>query len=145
MHRLEPLPEYVNTDGLRVRQCLVNLLSNAIKFTERGYVYLNVSAKLYEGKDYISFEVEDSGVGIEKDKLNSIFDAFCRVDGSSTRKYGGTGLGLTITRKLVGLLGGAITVESEVGRGSAFTVWIPVEVNPVLETERRETSLSIER
>ena len=109
VRRTEPLPEYLSTDSLRVRQCLVNLVNNAVKFTEQGHVYLNVLKRQHKRRNYICFEVEDTGVGIEKDKLENIFDAFRQVDGSSTRKYGGTGLGLTITRKLVDLLGGMIT------------------------------------
>ncbi len=143
VHRFQPLPEYLITDGLRVRQCLINLINNAIKFTEQGHVYLNVSTRLHEGKDYLCFEVEDSGIGIEKDEMDIIFDAFSQADGSSTRKYGGTGLGLTITQRLVELLGGTLSVESEIGRGSTFTVMIPLEADSVLKTVLSTKNISV--
>lgn len=119
------LPRTIHTDSARVRQCLLNLVSNAIKFTDQGHVFVNVSREDCEGQAFIRFDVEDTGTGIEPDKLDLIFDAFTQADGSTCRKYGGTGLGLTITRRLAHLLGGKITVKSEPGKGSVFSLSIP--------------------
>ena len=117
-------------DPMRLRQVLGNLLSNAIKFTESGHVrvFLRTAAVLKEGRTEFELLVEDSGVGIPADKLEKIFDKFTQADGSITRRYGGTGLGLTITRRLVEMFGGKIWVESIEGHGSKFFVRIPLEV-----------------
>lgn len=120
----EELPQTIQTDPTRLRQCLINLINNAIKFTEQGHVYLNVSRKQKNGKMYIQFDVEDTGIGISADKQQSVFEAFVQAEGSTTRKYGGTGLGLAITRKLSTLLGGDLTVFSQPGVGSIFTLTI---------------------
>ncbi|MBE0534579.1 MAG: response regulator [Phycisphaerae bacterium] len=119
------LPEYIRTDAARVRQCLINLVSNAIKFTEKGHVFVNVSREDAKGQAVIRFDVEDTGAGIANDKLDMIFDAFTQADGSTCRKFGGTGLGLTITRRLTDLLGGTVSVTSELGTGSVFSLSIP--------------------
>ena len=119
----------VSGDPLRLRQIVTNLVSNAIKFTERGWVRVTQRAVVRDdGKTLVSIEVEDTGAGIPQDKLALIFDKFTQADSSITRKYGGTGLGLAITRKLAELHGGTIRVESEVGKGSKFTVEIPFDV-----------------
>jgi len=114
------------TDVTRVKQVIANLLSNAIKFTKPSK---NVVLKIdYDKNDKLLYiEVQDEGIGIEKNKINSIFDAFNQVDNSTTRKYGGTGLGLSISSKLVDMLGGELKVESEVGKGSKFYFIIPVK------------------
>lgn len=121
----------INSDPNRIKQILNNLLSNAVKFTERGE--LSIVAELLpakeEGKLVMRCVISDTGIGIEKRKLASLFDAFTQVDASTTRRYGGTGLGLTITKKLCELLGGEITVTSELGEGSCFVVTF--EVNKV--------------
>ena len=129
-------PSHIRTDPNRLKQCLINLAGNAIKFTEQGYVRIKASLESDSGKgaDFIRFDVKDTGIGIEKDKLESIFESFAQADGSSTRQYGGTGLGLTITRQLAGLLGGSISVASRLGEGSIFTLKIPVAGVP----EQRE-------
>lgn len=115
--------DYMVCDAHKLKQILINLLSNAIKFTdEGGSVGLSARAN---GVDFVDISVADTGIGIPKEKLASVFDAFRQLDGSTTRKYGGTGLGLNIVKKLVTLLGGKITVESEVGKGSTFTVTLP--------------------
>jgi signal transduction histidine kinase/DNA-binding NarL/FixJ family response regulator len=122
--------ETVYGDPMRLRQVISNLLSNAIKFTENGYVKLLVKV-VGEGRDgRTEFElvVEDTGVGIPADKLDKIFDKFTQADGSITRRYGGTGLGLTITRRLVEMFGGRIWVESTEGKGSRFYLRLPLEV-----------------
>jgi signal transduction histidine kinase len=126
----EALPVLV-TDRFRVKQVLLNLLSNAIKFTHEGAV--SVRTRQLEGG--VEVQVADTGIGIPADELASIFDDFRQVDQSSTREYGGTGLGLSIVRKLLGLLGGAIRVESEPGRGSVFTVTLPLRSVEVREGE----------
>ncbi len=100
----QDLPETMRSDPVRLRQCLFNLLSNAMKFTAKGHVLLRVSRKNVKSRPSIRFEVEDTGIGIPADKHNSIFDAFSQVDGSTTREYGGTGLGLMISKRLAGLL-----------------------------------------
>ena len=121
------LSERMQTDPTRVRQCLLNLVGNAIKFTKRGHVYLDIRPTEADGIACIRFDVEDTGIGIPPEKKGKIFESFTQADGSHTRKYGGTGLGLTITRSLARLLGGNLTVESQVGVGSVFTLIIPVE------------------
>ena len=114
--------KFVIGDPGRVRQILLNLLSNAIKFTEKGNVLLTVSSEeMSDGYANISVSVADSGVGIDDDKLDIIFNKFDQEDGSTTRKYGGTGLGLTICRQLCQLMGGDISVESHKGHGSVFS------------------------
>ena len=114
--------KFVIGDPGRVRQILLNLLSNAIKFTEKGNVLLTVSSEeMPGGYANISVSVADSGVGIDDDKLDIIFNKFDQEDGSTTRKYGGTGLGLTICRQLCQLMGGDISVESHKGHGSVFS------------------------
>ncbi|WP_257457400.1 response regulator [Archangium lipolyticum] len=110
--------QYVRTDALKLRQILLNLLSNAAKFTESGEVSLSVRA---EGNEAV-FTVEDTGIGIPPDQLPFIFEKFRQVDGSTTRKVGGTGLGLAIVRELSKLLGGNVSVQSTLGRGTTFTV-----------------------
>lgn len=115
-------------DPGRLRQILVNLIGNAIKFTDRGEVVLRVDvAAGSDRKDLIQFTISDTGIGIPESKLGSIFDAFSQEDSSITRRYGGTGLGLTISAKLVDALGGRIQVESAVGHGSQFHFLIPLE------------------
>lgn len=123
--RVEHQVEYnLESDKMKLEQILKNLLSNALKFTSEGYVALTVAPD--ENGTYLKFAVEDSGVGIANDKLDVVFEAFTQADGSTKRKYGGTGLGLSISRQLARLLGGEITVTSQPGKGSIFTLLIPV-------------------
>ncbi len=132
------LPEKFYTDEHRLKQVLKNLLSNALKFTENGSVSLvvkNLAIKDIGNLRHIvgngnvtsllAFSVIDTGIGIAKDKQNTIFDAFKQADGTTSRKYGGTGLGLSISREIAQLLGGFIEVESEEGKGSIFTLYLP--------------------
>jgi two-component system, sensor histidine kinase and response regulator len=116
------VPANVVGDPARVRQVLVNLVGNSLKFTDRGEIEVSVQieAQTVEGP-MIRFSVRDSGIGIPVDKQNKIFGAFSQADSSTTRKYGGTGLGLTIAGQLAGLMGGKLWVESEVGKGSIFS------------------------
>jgi signal transduction histidine kinase/DNA-binding response OmpR family regulator len=111
----------LQTDSLKVRQILVNLLSNATKFTEKGEILVTVLQK----NGMVSFSVKDSGIGIEPKNFSKVFEEFQQIDNSNTRKYKGTGLGLPISRRLALILGGDLTVDSEIGKGSTFTLTIP--------------------
>ncbi len=125
----ESAPHVVLGDPARLSQVLMNLLSNAVKFTERGSVTLTVTAaQAGDRRMSVRFAVRDTGIGIPPEKLNSIFDSFSQADAETSRKYGGTGLGLTISRTLVELQGGHIGVTSEPGRGSEFAFTVPYEV-----------------
>jgi PAS domain S-box-containing protein len=128
-YMIEPgVPATILADATRLRQILVNLLSNAIKFTHHGEVVVTLSATpLGEASCRLAFAVRDTGIGIPPQRLDDIFRSFTQVDASTTRKYGGTGLGLTISRRLAEIMGGSLTVESEVGRGSTFTAGIVAE------------------
>jgi PAS domain S-box-containing protein len=131
------LPSQFSGDPVRIRQVLVNLLGNAIKFTQQGEILVSVvpAGKVYNkhNKQYLDIEisVKDTGIGITKEKLGKIFESFTQADNSTTRKFGGTGLGLTISRSLAELMNGNLTVRSEPGRGSTFTLHIPLEVTNI--------------
>lgn len=127
--RIENRVKNMNSDSTKIRQNLLNLISNATKFTERGRVNLEVKK---EG-DYILFQVKDTGIGMTPDQLSKIFKSFTQADSSTTKKYGGTGLGLTITKEFCRMLGGEIWVESEIGRGTSFFMKLPVQA-PVTST-----------
>jgi signal transduction histidine kinase/DNA-binding response OmpR family regulator len=115
------LPTAVVGDAGRLRQILTNLVGNAIKFTEKGEVAVRVEALQVDGESaFVAFEVRDTGIGIPPDKQEQIFDAFAQADSSTTRRYGGTGLGLTIAKQLCEMMGGTIELKSEPGRGSSF-------------------------
>ena len=120
IHNLDTLPSYVNTDEKRLRQILLNLLSNAFKYTEKGSVELNISYR----NQVARFSVRDTGIGIDQDDQDRIFDPFERVQNTSSKTVSGTGLGLTISRLLAELMGGRITLSSEPGKGSEFTLQI---------------------
>ncbi|MGB9907832.1 MAG: response regulator [Candidatus Saccharicenans sp.] len=125
------LPESVIGDTSRLRQVLLNLVSNAIKFTERGEVAVEVREESRTTQDItLHFQVRDTGIGIPRDKLDSIFQPFVQADASFSRKYGGTGLGLAITSQLVSLMGGRIWAESEVGCGSTFHFTVRLGLTP---------------
>jgi signal transduction histidine kinase/CheY-like chemotaxis protein len=118
---LPDVPEYVVGDVTRIRQVMVNLLGNAVKFTQQGEVELEVTLQSRTAERlYLQFVVRDTGIGIPQDKQKMIFDAFSQADGSTTRKFGGTGLGLTISARLVEAMGGKIWVESALSKGSCF-------------------------
>jgi CheY-like chemotaxis protein len=116
------VPSQIVSDSLRLRQILINLISNAIKFTKTGEIFVGIHLldSFDDGRVEIGFEVKDTGIGIPASKLHRLFKAFSQVDSSTTRQYGGTGLGLVISEQLVKLMGGEITVESELGKGSTF-------------------------
>jgi two-component system sensor histidine kinase/response regulator len=131
------LPEIVRGDPGRLRQVLLNLVGNAVKFTEQGEVGIRLTVDEIEDKvSILHFVVSDSGVGIAPEKLDMIFDSFSQADASTTRQFGGTGLGLTISRRLVELMGGQVWVESELGAGSQFhfTVRLITETNTAAVT-----------
>ncbi len=115
------LPSMVAGDSTRLRQVLVNLVGNAVKFTEQGGVTVSISSVAEAGGHRLTFTVEDSGIGIPAERMNRLFKSFSQVDASTTRRFGGTGLGLAISSRLVELMGGEITVTTELGRGSRFT------------------------
>jgi signal transduction histidine kinase len=135
-------------DELKVRQMLLNLLSNACKFTNQGTVSLTVSRETHtastvppviptqddglsprnESREWIIFVVHDTGIGMSTDQLDHIFEAFTQADASTTRQYGGTGLGLAVSQRFCQMMGGTITVVSEPGCGTTFTVSLPAEV-----------------
>lgn len=127
------LPSVIRTDPFRTRQCLINLTNNAIKFTQDGHVYINVSIKKVDGVDCIVFDVEDTGIGIEVDRQEEIFNSFSQAESSTSRKYGGTGLGLTITKQLAELLGGKLLLKSKPQAGSVFTLILPVNMDIQLQ------------
>lgn len=124
------IPAQIVGDSHRLRQILLNLISNAMKFTHQGEIFVSVSLlKMDSNKLELAFHVRDTGIGIPKDKLSRLFKAFSQVDSSTTRKYGGTGLGLVISERLVQLMGGTISVESESGVGTVFTFTISTGVS----------------
>jgi two-component system, sensor histidine kinase and response regulator len=123
------LPEGVIGDPVRLRQVLSNLVANATKFTERGHILVEVRQEAKgSGCAMVHFSVTDTGIGIPREKHEAIFEAFSQADGSTTRRFGGTGLGLTISSMLVRMMGGRIWVESEPGRGSTFHVTVPFDL-----------------
>jgi CheY-like chemotaxis protein len=129
------VPRYVRSDSTRIRQILANLLSNAVKFTPEGEVVLEV---VPAGDDVVRFVVRDTGIGIAPDRLEQLFEPFTQADAATNRRYGGTGLGLTISRELAGLLGGSISAASELGHGSTFTVELPLRGLSPPERARQE-------
>jgi signal transduction histidine kinase/CheY-like chemotaxis protein/HAMP domain-containing protein len=153
IERHEDLPETIETDVQRLNQILKNLLSNAFKFTEKGSVNLSIypAERLWKqsiptldnAKDVVAFEITDTGIGISRDKQNIIFEAFQQAEGSTSRKYGGTGLGLSISRGLADLLGGTIELESEVGSGSKFILYLPLH-NPQHQEAGKQGKLVLE-
>jgi signal transduction histidine kinase len=114
----------LTADPMRLRQILLNLLSNACKFTKQGEVALR-ARRVVDGRDWIEFAVADTGIGMTAEQQAKLFEEFTQADSSTARQYGGTGLGLAITRKLARMMGGDVTVTSEPGKGSIFTVRLP--------------------
>ncbi len=133
--------ETVLGDAGRFRQIVTNLVGNAVKFTEKGHVFIDLKSEPKGASDLmLTIRIEDTGLGIPKEKLSSVFEKFSQVDASSTRRHEGTGLGLAITSGLVELFGGSVDVESELGRGSVFTVRLPF---PVVAERKTETVLPV--
>ncbi|MCE7066623.1 two-component regulator propeller domain-containing protein [Dyadobacter sp. CY326] len=123
------VPAQLIGDSLRLRQIIINLVGNAIKFTREGEVYLHISVGklLSDNKLQLNFTIKDTGIGITEDKMDRLFKAFSQVDSSTTRQYGGTGLGLVICEKLVRLMGGEINVSSQAGQGSVFSFTVQMK------------------
>jgi CheY-like chemotaxis protein len=129
-------PAEIVGDPNRLRQTIVNMISNAVKFTSAGHVFVDVSVdRRSAGKVDLEFAVQDTGIGIAKDKQDTVFEAFRQSDSSTTRKYGGTGLGLAISTQLVDLMDGRIWLESELGQGSSFHFVIPFHTGPLTAAE----------
>src|SRR5437870_9435634 len=129
-------PDEVGTmraDLTKVRQARFNLLSNACKFTDRGIISLAVARAVMDGQDWIEFSVNDTGIGMTPEQLARLFEVFSQADAATTRKYGGTGLGLALSRRLCRMMGGDVTVASEAGRGSTFTILLPALVAEIVE------------
>jgi len=124
------LPARIKSDPHRLQQCLINLINNAMKFTAQGHVHVKVALHK-DSQRYIRFDVEDTGIGIPKQYQAEIFKSFTQADGSTTRKYGGTGLGLTITKQLVTLLHGELSLVSSPEAGSVFSIIVPTGVDAV--------------
>lgn len=133
-HLQSPVPTHIDTDPTRVKQILINLLSNAIKFTAQG----NINILLNLSEHTLTVAVVDQGIGIAEDKLAKLFTSFNQVDNSTSRQYGGTGLGLSISQSLANKLGGEISVDSELGKGSTFTLKLPIESK---DAEKQMTQL----
>ena len=148
---LDPaLPAILHTDEQRLQQVLRNLMSNALKFTDEGGVQLRIRLAsaaevtgdaLRAASARVAFEVADTGIGIDPDKLSMIFEAFRQADGTTSRRYGGTGLGLSISRQLTELLGGELAVRSEPGKGSVFTLYLPEVYLPGVTEHHRPTAV----
>ncbi len=138
------LPRQILGDPLRIRQILENLVSNAVKFTEHGKVAVRTGGRFTApGRFLLEIQVQDSGTGIPADKLLHIFNKFTQADGSVSRRFGGTGLGLAITRSLVELHGGDVHVESELGRGSTFTVTLPCEAVAAAAVDQNAAPIAV--
>ena len=129
--RIECAPDLgvMHADQIKVRQGLFNLLSNAVKFTKEGSVTLNAGRECMDGCDWIVFRVEDTGIGLSPDKIVKLFQDFTQADASTTRKFGGTGLGLALTRRFCQMMGGDVTVHSVPAEGSIFTIKLPAVVS----------------
>ncbi len=140
--RVQPdLPDQVVGDVGRIRQVLTNLIGNAVKFTEQGHVFVDVSGELQNGNASLKLSVKDTGIGIPEDQIDSVFEKFSQVDGSSTRRHEGTGLGLAITSRLIALMGGEIGCNSVLGDGSDF--WIEFDL-PLGKSQPKEQTNSID-
>ncbi len=129
------LPMTACSDRIRLRQCLVNLIGNALKFTRKGHVYLKVSSD----EDKLRFDVEDTGIGVDPEIQELIFEPFQQADSTTTKTFGGTGLGLSITKQLIELLGGTISLDSTLGKGSTFSICLPLDNHK--KTEKKLTRL----
>lgn len=144
-------PKFIISDNVRLNQILINLLGNAIKFTEQGKVELFCKPEQRTNTECsIIFTIKDTGIGIPKEKQDVIFERFKQADDNTTRKFGGTGLGLSITKKLISLFGGKLSLKSELGKGSEFSVQIPfkisklIEEQPIIEDEENKTKRTLE-
>ena len=137
-----------STDITKLRQALLNLLSNASKFTKKGKITFSVVRESRPDKEWLTFSVRDRGIGMTEAQVGKLFQAFSQADASTTRKYGGTGLGLAISRKFCQMMGGDITVTSEPGKGSTFTILMPAQVvdprKVTLQVEEEVAAIAVE-
>lgn len=137
--RYDPdLPEFFSGDVGRIRQVITNIIGNAVKFTNDGYVYIDVQGTEEADGYHMTIAVTDTGIGIPEDRIDDIFTAFEQVDGAATRSFEGTGLGLAISSRLLSLMAGGVTVQSQSGKGSVFTICVPLptcEAAPVVQTK----------
>src|SRR6266496_5618029 len=127
---MESAIDSIESDGQKLQQILVQLLTNALKFTEKGRIDLSICKRRTGVGEVLEIAVADTGIGIKREDQEIIFDDFRQLDGSSTRHYGGTGLGLGLCKKLAAALGGEIRVTSEVGVGSVFSLLLPIRSQP---------------
>ena len=118
-------------DLTKIRQCLLNLLSNAAKFTKEGIITFEINRENFEDQDWIYFQVKDTGIGIPLEQQNELFSTFKQVDSSATRKFDGAGLGLAIAKQYCEMMGGTITLESELGKGSTFCLKLPSQIKNI--------------
>ena len=125
----------MHADQMRLRQALLNLMSNANKFTERGTISIDAREGQENGRDWITVAVTDTGIGMTPEQMGKLFQEFSQASSATASKYGGTGLGLAISRRFCQMMGGDITVESEPGRGSTFTIRLPRIVEAPKPTE----------
>ncbi|MCR5176056.1 MAG: PAS domain-containing protein [Anaerovibrio sp.] len=139
--QIDDLPHFVRGDPLRIRQILHNLLSNAVKFTMDGGISLGVSIFKSSTQEYLEFYVEDTGIGMSMDEQAKLFKPFSQIDGSTTRRFGGTGLGLMIVKELVASMGGEISVSSRQGKGSRFTFIIPLVLAQKADVELKNRAV----
>ncbi|MDH3239944.1 MAG: ATP-binding protein [Alphaproteobacteria bacterium] len=136
--RFQPfLPTKFVGDSGRIRQVLLNLISNAVKFTDHGHILVDITGKEQGDSVDLTIRVEDTGIGIASDKLSTVFQKFTQLDSSSTRRFEGTGLGLAISKTLVELMGGRISVESELGKGSTFSIFLTLPIHASSTTRPR--------
>jgi len=142
----EDVPAGIVGDATRLRQVLLNLLSNAVKFTDQGEVVVTVAGERREGHRWqLNIAVRDTGIGIPRDRMDKLFESFSQVDASTTRRFGGTGLGLAISRRLIELMGGEVTAESEEGKGSTFHIALEAEEAAIpARADRGEVQLQLE-
>lgn len=132
------LPQFIRGDALRLRQVLHNILSNALKFTETGKITLAIYQSERHGRATLEFSVEDTGIGVDARMKDKIFRPFTQADSSTTRVFGGTGLGLMISRELVELMGGTMSLDSELGRGTCVSFWIPLQKETQVQEIKEE-------
>lgn len=146
LNQQEEISKYLIGDAVRLNQILLNLLSNALKFTQEGGITLSVDLMKKEDKTlFLQFKVKDTGIGIKKEKQETIFDSFTQAEGDTTRKFGGTGLGLTIVKMLVQLMNGNVSLESEPGVGTTFIVDLPFNLDESDRQKEEEEEKGVEK
>ena len=124
----------IHADTTKIKQCLFNLIDNASKFTEQGTISLTVSRDTKDGREWVNFAVADTGIGMTEEQMGRLFEPFAQAEASATRQFGGTGVGLAITRRFCEMMGGTVLVKSEEGKGSTFTMRLPAVVDDSLGT-----------